>query len=78
MTDGTTDISGQEQFSICFRFLNTISLNIDKIFVEIYNPSSGNAKTLFSCINKYINIIICIVLPYLQDLSGCTFYFICI
>ncbi|XP_060882105.1 zinc finger MYM-type protein 1-like [Metopolophium dirhodum] len=52
MADGTTD--GQEQFSICFRFLNTISLNINEIFVGMYNPSSGNAETLFSCITDLL------------------------
>jgi len=54
MADGTTDISGQEQFSICFRFLNTISLNINEIFVGMYNPPSGNAETLFSCITDLL------------------------
>jgi len=54
MADGTTDISGQEQFSICFRFLNTISLNINEFFVGMYNPPSGNAETLFSCINDLL------------------------
>ncbi|KAL4083933.1 hypothetical protein QTP88_029249 [Uroleucon formosanum] len=54
MVDGTTDISGQEQFSICFRFLNIISLNINEIFVGMYNPPSGNAETLFSCITDLL------------------------
>ncbi|KAL4149855.1 hypothetical protein QTP88_003706 [Uroleucon formosanum] len=54
MADGTTDISGQEQFSICFRFLNTISLNINEIIVGMYNPPSGNAETLFSCITDLL------------------------
>lgn len=54
MADGTTDIFGQEQFSICFRFLKTISLNINEIFVGMYNPPSGNAETLFSCITDLL------------------------
>ncbi|KAL4096970.1 hypothetical protein QTP88_021828 [Uroleucon formosanum] len=57
MVDGTTDISGQEQFSICFRLLNKISLNINEIFVGMYNPPSGNAETLFSCITDLLTRI---------------------
>lgn len=54
MADGTTDVSGEEQFSICFRYVEPISLKINEVFVGMYNPPSADAATLFSCINDLL------------------------
>lgn len=54
MADGTTDVSGKEQFSTCFRFVEPISLKMNEVFVGMYNPLSADAATLFSCINDLL------------------------
>lgn len=54
MADGTTDVSGQEQFSVCFRFVDLVSFKINEVFVGMYNPPSTNAETLFSCISDVL------------------------
>jgi len=50
MVDITTDVSGEEKFNICFRYV--ISLKINEVFVGMYNLPSADAVTLFSCINN--------------------------
>lgn len=38
IADGTTDIAGIEQFSICLRFVEPETLKVNEIFVGMYNP----------------------------------------
>ena len=46
MADGTTDISGDEQLSICFRYVNKISFEVHEVFVGLYCITSGTGASI--------------------------------
>lgn len=51
MADGTTDRTGNEQFSICFRYIESETLQPKEIFMGLYNTDDGTAKTLHKTVS---------------------------
>ncbi|KAE8739558.1 hypothetical protein FOCC_FOCC014941 [Frankliniella occidentalis] len=46
MADGTTDVSGDEQFCVALRIVDQKSLAIQELFMGVYNSPDGTAMTL--------------------------------
>lgn len=63
MADDTSDISGEEHFSIYFRYAEPTSLKINEVFVKMYNPLSADIATLF-CMN---DLLVRICLDFKND-----------
>ncbi|CAN7993334.1 unnamed protein product [Ixodes hexagonus] len=54
MADSTTDTSGQEQFSVCVRYVSPDTLDVHEAFLGMYNPPDTKAATLFSTIKDVL------------------------
>ena len=68
VADGTTDISGTEQFSYCLQFVDS-KLKTQNMFLGLYNAPDTTAETLFLCVK---DIFIRLNLP-LERLRGYCF-----
>ncbi|KAJ8895481.1 hypothetical protein PR048_000814 [Dryococelus australis] len=44
IADSTTDVHGMEQFSLCLRFVHPGSLEVDEVFVGLYNSVESRGK----------------------------------
>ena len=53
VADGTTDVSGQEQFSICLQYC-TKDLRIENSFLGLYNAPDSSGQTLASVITDVL------------------------
>ena len=68
VADGSTDISGTEQFSCCLQFVHS-KLKTQNMFLGLYNAPDTTAETLFLCVK---DIFIRLNLP-LERLRGYCF-----
>lgn len=50
VADGTTDLTGKEQFCLCVRYVSAATLQVREAFMDITNPPDGTAKALFETI----------------------------
>lgn len=50
VADGTTDVSGNEQFSICVQYVDNETLAPENVFMGLYNSPDSKGKTLASLI----------------------------
>lgn len=66
--DGTTDISGKEQFSISLQFSND-QLEVQNFYLGFYNAPDTTAETLFLCLR---DVLVRLHLP-LERLKGYCF-----
>ena len=76
MADGTTDITGNEQFSICVRIVDSVNFEIKELFLGLYNPPDSKAETLHKTLNdvlirlnlkkKTLEVIVLMGLPRCQ------------
>lgn len=66
IADGTTDISGMEQFSLCIRFVHPKLFTIHEKFIGMYNPENSKGCTLAAAIE---DVLLRLNLP-LSDLCG--------
>lgn len=65
-------MSCEEQFSICFCYVELISLKINEVFVGMYNSPIVDAVTLFSCINDLLVLLVCMCLNF-ENVKGLYF-----
>lgn len=54
IADGTTDIEGKEQFSVCLRYVGFQDLEVREVFVGFYNTGDTTGKTLASAIKDVL------------------------
>ncbi len=54
IADGTTDITGLEQFSISIRYVHRDSLEIHEVCLGMYNPEDTKGKTLAAAIKDVL------------------------
>lgn len=54
MADSKTDMSGQEQFFVCIRYVSPQTLDVHEAFLGMYNPPDSKAATLFSTIKDVL------------------------
>lgn len=66
IADGTTDCAGQEQFSVCVRFVHPQTLVVKEVFVGLYNPHDSKGATLAGAIQ---DVLLRMNLP-ISDLRG--------
>lgn len=46
VADGTTDMSGKEQLSVCVQYVNSDTLQPENVFMGLYNSPDSRGKTL--------------------------------
>ena len=68
VADGSTDISGTEQFSCCLQFVDS-KFKTQNMFLGLCNAPDTTAETLFLCVK---DVFICLNLP-LERLRGYCF-----
>ncbi|XP_040063052.2 zinc finger MYM-type protein 1-like [Ixodes scapularis] len=54
IADGTTDVAGDEQFTLCLRWVENASLEIKEEFIGVYSPPDSKANTLFMAVKDML------------------------
>ncbi|KAH7940233.1 hypothetical protein HPB52_022553 [Rhipicephalus sanguineus] len=54
IADGTTDVAGDEQFTLCLRWVEDASLEVHEEFIGVYSPPDSKANTLFLAVKDML------------------------
>ncbi|CAN7983570.1 unnamed protein product [Ixodes hexagonus] len=54
IADGTTDVTGNEQFTFCVRWVDGITLEVREEFLGMYNAPDSRAETLYKAVRDMI------------------------